>query len=88
MTVGSTVCYYDCLFLSVIVMVRNALLPVIVVVYISCYCDGLLGRVRFGAAAISAPDTLATGLSGTRTFFLDSFFYSYVVTVCSSLRSR
>ena len=73
MTVGSTVCYYDCLFLSVIVMVRNALLPVIVVVYISCYCDGLLGRVRFGAA-VSALDISAPGLLGGRTFFFRLVF--------------
>ena len=51
------------------------------------------GRVRFGAAVsaldISAPDISAPGLSGTRTFIFGLvFFCSYVVSVCSSLRSR
>ena len=35
----------------------------------------------------SAPDISAPGLFGGRTFFLDSLFCSYVVSVCSSLRS-
>ena len=45
------------------------------------------GRVRFGAA-VSALDISAPGLSGARTFFLDSFLCSYVVSLCSWLRSR
>ena len=40
------------------------------------------GRVRFGAGHFGA------GRFGAITFFLDSLFYSYVVSVCSSLRSR
>ena len=50
-----------------------------------------LGAGHFGAAAwalgISAPDIWAPGLSGARIFFLISFFCSYVLSVCSSLRS-
>ena len=46
-------------------------------------------RVGYVSALdISAPDISATGLSGASTFFLDSFFCSYAVSVCSSLRSR
>ena len=45
-----------------------------------CDCD-LWGRIRFGAGHFGA------GTIG-RLFFLDSFFCSYVVSVCSSLRSR
>ena len=52
----------------------------------------IVGRVCFGAADlaldISAPDISAPGLFGARIFILDSLFCSYVVSVCSSLRSR
>ena len=57
-----------------------------------CQWQEVTGRVRFGAAVsaldISSPDISAPGLFGARTFFLDSFFCSYVVSVCNSLRSR
>ena len=50
------------------------------------------GRVRFSTAIwaldMSAPDIWEPGLSGARTFFLHLFFISYVVSFCSSLRSR
>ena len=50
-----------------------------------------MGRVRFGAAVsaldIWAPDISAPGPFDPRSFFLDSIFCSYVVSVCSSLRS-
>ena len=49
--------------------------------------SGTFRRCRFSAAD-SAADISAPGLSGARTFFLDLLFCSYVVSVCSSLRSR
>ena len=52
------------------------------------YGSGMFRRCQFGAAVsaleILAPDISVPGLSGARTFFLDSFFCSYVVSVCSS----
>ena len=45
------------------------------------------GRVRFGAAD-SALDISAPDISAPELFFIDSFFSSYVISVCSSLRSR
>ena len=45
-------------------------------------------RRRWFGAAVSAPDISAPGPFGARTFFFDSFFCSYVVSVCRSLRSR
>ena len=54
--------------------------------------SGTFQHRRFGAAVSaldnSAPDISAPGLFGARTFFLESLFCSYVVPVCSSLRSR
>ena len=47
----------------------------------------MCGRVRFGAGHFGAGHFDA-GLFGARTFFLDSLFCSFVVSVCSSLRSR
>ena len=45
--------------------------------------SGMFRRRRFGAGHF-APDIWAPGLSGAELFFLDSFFCSYVVSVCSS----
>ena len=65
--------------------------------YILCsvsttYRTCFYGRVRLGAAVwaldIWALDIWAPGLSGARFFVLASFFCSYVVLVCNSLRSR
>ena len=42
---------------------------------------GTVWSLPFGALDISVPDIWAPGLSGVRTFFLDSFFCSYVVSV-------
>ena len=48
----------------------------------------LFGVGYVSALDISAPEIWAPGLFGARTFFLDSLFCRYVVSVCSSLRSR
>ena len=48
------------------------------------------GQVRFGATDsaldISSPDISVPGLSGARTFFFDSLFYSYVVSLSTAFK--
>ena len=65
------------------------------IIYIHAYI--FMGRVRFGAADSAPPfrrwafrrrTFRCRDYSAPELFFLDSLFCSYVVSVCSSLRSR